>query len=1426
MRVHMHNLLKRQIRKFFGNEKLVPEGLLPFLGAIDEAYAQNDVDRSMLERSLDISSDEMRDAYKKLRTLHDELENRIQERTVELLEANRQLQMEIVERQQIEKMQNAVYRIAQATDEIQKLNELYPIIHDIISDVMPARNFYIALCDEKFEKLEFVYYVDEMDAVPPGEINPGRGMSAYVLRMGRSLLCDQGAYHELEGRGEIELLGPPSPIWLGVPLSLHGRTIGVMAVQHYSDPDAYNENEQRILEFVSTQVARAIERKKSEEELRSRETRYDALIRNSVDHISLIAPDGTLLFENNTIERPLGYPPNSFINHDLFALVHPDDVHKARQFLDEVLQNATVNHTWDLRLRAQNGEWRWLEGTAINLLDDPAVQAIVLNYRDATERRQTRAILDRQNRILSSLNAITPVLMGKLELVDVLQTIISQAARLMDTPDGFIYLVDPDESILRVETGIGLYKNYTGFRIRFAEGLAGLVWQTGQPQVVEDYQSWENRSKNFDAIIHAITGVPLTSGGKTVGVIGLSHGNPNRTFSEEDIELLTRFAQLASIAFENANLHRLVQLELTARIEAETNLRRLTDNMLDLITEIDAEGIIRYASPSHERVLGLDPGRMIGRSIFERLHPEEVAGALLVFSQATVDGKPPGIVTFRYQHANGHYIWVECVGNVLIDSQGQINGAVLSSRDITERKEMETALRKSEQRYRLLADNADDVIWVQDIDLRLVYVSPSIEKLLGYTVEESLSSGIMQILTPQSSRQARRLFSRSMIEADKATPDEIRSNSRTIELEVIRKDKSTIWTETRMSFLLDEHGKPNRILGVTRDITERRMAREALEKSEATLRQLNLELEERVRERTSALRESEERYILAVQGANDGIWDWNLRRKEIYFSPRWKTMLGYGEEEIENAPSEWFRRIHTNDLSLFQSAFSAHLRGETDHFEVEYRIMDKHGKYLWMLCRGLMVRDQKGLPYRLAGSQTDITGRKMVEERLEYDALHDSLTGLPNRTLFLDRLQQRLEHGKRHKKDMFAILFLDMDRFKVINDSLGHAVGDKFLITAALRLQSCLRPEDTISRLGGDEFAILLNDICDVSDAIRVAERIQSRMRGTTVLGSIQRSSSVSIGITVFNGNYTDPQEMLRDADTAMYRAKAQGGGRYQVFDMDMYRSALALLQREAELKRAVDQQEWLVYYQPVVHLASRKIAGVEALIRWNHPERGLILPGEFISNAEESGLIIQIGEYVLQEACRQVKIWRESGHPDFWVSVNLSARQFQDHTLVQKIRQILQNTGLTGAGLRLEVTETVAMMDFEYSIKILKELNDLGIHLSLDDFGNGYSSLSYLKGFPIKSLKIDRSFIRDIDVNKSSEAIASAIISLGHSLNLEVVAEGVETEKQFAFLKEQVCNEIQGFLFGRPAPGDQITELIQHQRSLWNADRVGTGDF
>jgi len=562
-------------------------------------------------------------------------------------------------------------------------------------------------------------------------------------------------------------------------------------------------------------------------------------------------------------------------------------------------------------------------------------------------------------------------------------------------------------------------------------------------------------------------------------------------------------------------------------------------------------------------------------------------------------------------------------------------------------------------------------------------------------------------------------------------------------------------------------------------------------------------------EMTRKLRESEERYALAVRAANDGIWDWNLKTNKIYYSIRWKKMLGYEEDEIGTNPNEWFDRIHPDDQKQVQMDLVAHLKGLTSHFECEHRIKHSNGSYLYVLNRGLVVRDSKNIPHRMAGSQADITARKLAEERLAHDAVHDALTGLPNRLLFLDRLQNRIERTKRNPNDLFAVMFIDLDRFKMVNDSLGHAAGDQLLITVASRLKQCLRPDDTIARLSGDEFTILLDTIKDIGDARHIADRIKGRLMTTTQLGAVERSPTASIGIVPFNNLYTKAGELLRDADSAMYFAKALGGNQYQIFDKTMLTSAIDLIRLEGELKHAVRRNQLLVNYQPIVSLANNKPIGAEALIRWMHPRKGVLPPKAFIQTAEDTGLILAIGEHVIRTACTQAKTWREAGQPDFWVSVNMSARQFQDKYLIENIRQVLLDTGLPGSALRLEITENVAMLDREYTINTMNALNAMGILTLLDDFGTGYSSLSYLKQFPLKVLKIDQSFIQEIQLDQKNEALVTAIITMARTLGLEVVGEGVETQDQLDFLRSLLCDNVQGFLLAPPISGEELTKLL-----------------
>ncbi len=561
-----------------------------------------------------------------------------------------------------------------------------------------------------------------------------------------------------------------------------------------------------------------------------------------------------------------------------------------------------------------------------------------------------------------------------------------------------------------------------------------------------------------------------------------------------------------------------------------------------------------------------------------------------------------------------------------------------------------------------------------------------------------------------------------------------------------------------------------------------------------------------------ALRISEERYKLAARAANDGLWDWDLDRNKVYYSPRWKSLLGYGDAEIDDSPDEWIQRIHPDERADFLVELDSHINGRTEQLEIEQRMQHRDGSWVWMLTRGIAVRNDDGRVYRIAGSQADITKRKEAEQQLTHDALHDALTGIANRALLIDRLGASLRRAKRKSDAIFAVLFMDLDRFKVVNDGLGHAVGDELLIAIARRLETCLRPGDTVARLGGDEFVVLLEDLSYETDATRVAERIHQEMLRPFHVSGHELFTSFSIGINLYDGLYEKPEDMLRDADMAMYRAKKQGAARYSVFDSAMHVRAVEKLRLESDVRKALDNGELHLHYQPIVSLRTMQLTGFEALLRWRHPERGDISPDQFIPLIEENGLIMAVGKWVLLEACRQVSVWQAQFRhaTNLTLAVNLSPKQFAQADLPMHVGAILTETGLTPGTLRLEITESVLMEHADQVARLLQQLRDLNCRLQIDDFGTGYSSLAYLHRYPFEGLKIDRTFLENADTNEHGEELVRGIVSLGQALRMGVIAEGVETQGQVELLRAMGCDYAQGYYFSRPLGADTAAELLR----------------
>jgi diguanylate cyclase (GGDEF)-like protein/PAS domain S-box-containing protein len=579
-------------------------------------------------------------------------------------------------------------------------------------------------------------------------------------------------------------------------------------------------------------------------------------------------------------------------------------------------------------------------------------------------------------------------------------------------------------------------------------------------------------------------------------------------------------------------------------------------------------------------------------------------------------------------------------------------------------------------------------------------------------------------------------------------------------------------------------------------VRERALEQRVLERT-AALRQ---EILERERAQT-ALEESEERYELAIRGANEGIWDWDLVSDRMYLSPLWKSILGYSDHEIESRTEEWFSRIHPEDVERVRAKLLGYRGSQASHYTDEFRVRHRDGGFRWVLSRGFAVRDAEGRCQRVVGAMSDVTDRRAF----------DPLTGLPNRARFMEYLAELFASSRAEPHRCFAVLFLDLDRFKLVNDSLGHLAGDQLLVAIAKRFEICLRPGDIVARFPGDEFVILVRDLRQPNEVLAIADRIQREMTYPVLVGDSEAFASVTIGIAVSSERYTQPEEMVRDADTAMHAAKERGRSQHEVFHDRMRAQVVTTLELENALRRGIDRDELIVHYQPIISLSTGSIEGFEALVRWNHPTRGLVLPNEFISLAEEARLIAPLGRWVRREACRQLRTWRAAvpAADGISMSVNVSPREFAEPDLAREIRGLLRETHVPPRRLRIEITETTLMAGDYRVAATLERLQALQIPLDIDDFGTGYSSLSYLQQLPVAALKIDRTFTQKLGPRGENLAFIQTMVSLARSLGIPVVAEGVETEEQLALVRQAGCDRAQGFFIARPLDAEHAVALI-----------------
>jgi diguanylate cyclase (GGDEF)-like protein/PAS domain S-box-containing protein len=897
---------------------------------------------------------------------------------------------------------------------------------------------------------------------------------------------------------------------------------------------------------------------------------------------------------------------------------------------------------------------------------------------------------------------------------------------------------------------------------------------------VENYPWWMERLQRFEGInvprvsdlppeawreqkLHeadgnrSVVSVPLVFNRALIGFVGLNSTTREHAWTEETIALLKIVGEIFVSALERRRAERaLLESERRHRLLFERNLAGVYRNTID--------GRILDCNEALARSLGYDSREEFMQKNAEELYFDPAERAQLI--DYLRKHRTLSSAETRLRKKDGTPVWL--LENVTLLGGG-IEPEILEGTliDISDRKLAEDALRESERRYRLLVERMREGLMQVSNSGVIELVNHRFCDMVGYSREELVGRQASDLLVDARDRELLRqqISLRQLGASDQ------------YELKVRRADGEIIWLEIGGAPVFDAAGNVIGSIGVHNDITVRKRAEAALRESEALYRLM-----------------AENTTDLISRHAPDGV--------SLYVSPACMALLGYEQTDMIGRTAYSF--IHRADRRAVREAHEKALQDNAP-VTVSFRIRRKDGAYVWFESTSRAVHGLTDDVREIVAVSRDVSERKHAEARIEYQAYHDSLTGLPNRLLFKERLTVALAHARRQRRPL-AVMFLDIDRFKLVNDTLGHSAGDQLLRIIATRLLGALREEDTIARMGGDEFTVLISRLSGGDDAARIATKILDTIAQPISIDGQELFLTTSIGIALCPNDGENAEILLRNADNAMYRAKEMGRNSYQLCAPAMNIRALERLALENSLRRAVERNELVLHYQPQIDLRSRSIIGVEALLRWNHPERGLIMPGTFIPIAEETRMIVPIGEWVLREACRQARKWQQTHYPGLRVAVNLSPRQFQQPDLKRVIASALSDAGLDACYLELEITEGTAMQNTDRTVATLQGLRELGVSISIDDFGTGHSSLSYLRSFPIDGVKIDQTFVHEIEASRSDRAILSAVIAMAHGLNLRVIAEGVETEAQVDFLHAEGCDEVQGFLFSPGKPVDQLT--------------------
>jgi len=819
-----------------------------------------------------------------------------------------------------------------------------------------------------------------------------------------------------------------------------------------------------------------------------------------------------------------------------------------------------------------------------------------------------------------------------------------------------------------------------------------------------------------------------------------------------------------------------------ALLESEDRYRAAFDHAPVGImhTGIDDDRILRVNARLTE-MLGYSESELLGLTTVDLRHPDGHSGNRRRNRNRALSGEIDTYSSERmFKRKNGSPLWVDRTVSLARDAAGKPLYFIRIIMDISQRKRAEEVVARERALLRTIIDSLPDYIYVKDTSGRFQLGNEAWLEARGRTAEEVAGKTVFE------------LFSGELAES-MAAEDQAIVNSGTplldVEQRVVVRARDGQLGEERWSYktkvpMRDADGNVTGIVGISRDITERKQAE-------------------------ASLRESEERYRDVFEASPLPMWVWDDERL-VFLAVNEAAIHHYGYTRDE------FLRMNVRDIwapgeqTRYEESLRDRSNAQTLHLQRKHRTKD--GRVIDVEATARQFMQDGHLVWLTLIN--DITERKLAEERLLHLAHYDVLTSLPNRVLFYDRLKQALAQAKRNQW-IIGVMFIDVDRFKNVNDTLGHAVGDRLLQQVSERLIRSVRAGDTVGRLGGDEFAIVLSNLSSAQDANLIAQKIMMSFKEPLKLAGVELYVTASIGITLYPDDSTDQETLIKNADAAMYRAKDVGRNSYRFYTPEMNARALEHLSLENSLRGALERDEFVLYYQPKASVADGSIVGVEALLRWQHPDRGLVSPGEFMPVLEETGLIVPVGEWVLKAVCEQIRTWRRAGIAPVPVAVNFSPRQFASRDLGDTIKRILDEQQVDPRLIEVEITESSLMSNLEETALILKYVGDLGVGLSIDDFGTGYSSLAYLKRFPFDVLKVDRSFVKDLTTDADDATITRALISMAHNLGLKVVAEGVETEDQLAFLVEHGCDEIQGFYFSRPLIAEECGSWIRDGRYL-----------